>query len=164
MILNERTYRITKAQADKFRTAIADASSQPEPAGVAPRAHRVLIDAMSNQLATLEAEMAAFDRLKSVAGKKRLSESIDQLGLLLIQARIARGFTQRQLGDRLGLHMQKIQQYEATGYARASATRIREVLEALGAVTTVQVHLIDLPAPGDLATMVGAKRGAAAKA
>lgn len=145
MILNERTYRITKAQADKFRQAIADAEAASPPANVHPRIYKASIDAMRSQLETLTEELDAFDRLKSAAGKKRLQESVDNLGLLLIQARIARGFTQRQLGERLGLHMQKIQQYESTGYAGASITRIREVLTALGAVTKVEVRLVDLP-------------------
>ena len=46
------------------------------------------------------------------------------LGSLLIQARIARGWSQRELGERLGIHMQKVQQYEAGEYAGASVTRI----------------------------------------
>lgn len=145
MILNERTYRITKAQADKFIAAIAEAEKAGPPPGVHPKLHKATIDGMRSQLETLTEQMAAFDRLKSAAGKKRLNESIDHLGLLLIQARIARGFTQKELGERLGLHMQKIQQYEATGYASASMTRIREVLNALGADTKVEVRLVDLP-------------------
>jgi len=154
MILNERMYKITKAQAQKFRVAIAAAMAEGPPHGTHPKMHRGVIAGMQHQLKDLDADLEAYERLKSAAGKKRLSESIDQLGLLLIQARIARGLTQKQLGERLGLHMQKIQEYESTGYARASATRIREVLTALGAQTTIDVRLVPLPALEEFAAPV----------
>jgi transcriptional regulator with XRE-family HTH domain len=62
----------------------------------------------------------------------------------LIQARIARGWTQRELAARLGLRMQKIQQYEATEYAGGSVTRIRDVLSALGLRLELRGKLVDL--------------------
>ena len=57
--------------------------------------------------------------------------SFDELPKALVQARIARGWTQKDLADRLGLNEQKIQDYEATDYQRASLARLREVVRAL---------------------------------
>lgn len=48
-----------------------------------------------------------------------------------MQARIARGWTQKDLADRLRLDEQKIQDYEATDYQGASLARIRAVVRAL---------------------------------
>ena len=56
-----------------------------------------------------------------------------QLATFLIKARIARGLSQRELADRIGLKEQQIQRYEATDYASASLARIKEVASALGA-------------------------------
>jgi transcriptional regulator with XRE-family HTH domain len=62
--------------------------------------------------------------------------SFEELPRALIQARIARGLTQRQLAERLGLKEQQIQRYEATGYASASLKRVGAVIQALD----LQVH------------------------
>jgi hypothetical protein len=51
--------------------------------------------------------------------------------------------------------MQKIQQYEATSYERASATRLLEVPRALGVVMSITVELLDLP---DRSTLTPAAR------
>jgi len=50
----------------------------------------------------------------------------------LVKARIAKGWTQRQLADELSVAEQQIQRYEATGYASASLARLCDVAEALG--------------------------------
>jgi DNA-binding XRE family transcriptional regulator len=81
-----------------------------------------------------------------------LRGQLADLGALLVQARIARGWTQRELAERLGLHMQKIQQYEATSYEGASAARLLEVARALGAVFNLTVDLVTLPDRSTVAT------------
>ena len=52
--------------------------------------------------------------------------SFDELPKALVQARIARGWTQKGLAGRVGLDEQKIEDYEATDYQRASLARIGE--------------------------------------
>jgi DNA-binding XRE family transcriptional regulator len=141
MITNTRAYAITKAQAEKFRAAIADAKQESPPANVHPKLYAASIVAMRMQLRELEAQLRAYDGLKTARGKTRLAGRLEDLEVLLCQARTARDWTQKQLGDAVGLHEQKIQQYEAGGYARASLTRIRDVLRALGARVTVELTL-----------------------
>jgi len=52
--------------------------------------------------------------------------SFGELPKALVQARIARGLTQKDLADRLGMDEQKIQDYEATDYQRARLARITD--------------------------------------
>jgi DNA-binding Xre family transcriptional regulator len=146
MIRNERQYRITRAQAEKFRASIVAAEPQPPPRNVHPRLHKASIDAMRSQLETLEGELGAYEQLKTSKGKRRLTGELRDLGALLIQARIARGWSQRELAFRLGLQMQKVQQYEATEYGSASASRLLDVCQALGATVELKLELVDLPA------------------
>ncbi|MFQ5641061.1 MAG: helix-turn-helix domain-containing protein [bacterium] len=63
--------------------------------------------------------MREYQELKS--GKRKVSEisSFEQLPVALIQARIARGLTQKELARKLGLKEQQIQRYEASGFATA---------------------------------------------
>ena len=131
MIKNEREYRITKAQAEKFRRAVTEFRAEKD-TSVHPRLHQAQADALRSQLADLEAELQQYESLRS--GKRRIirTQSLADFPRALIQARVALGLSQRDLAQRLGLKEQQIQRYEATEYASASLRRIREVLDALG--------------------------------
>ncbi len=135
MIKNERQYRITKAQAARFAQSldnITQRSSETE--GIHPLIAKAQEDSVRSQLADLEQELRDYDSLK--AGKFPVDELSVVAGLptALIKARIARGLSQKDLAERLGLQEQQIQRYEATDYASASLTRIKEVVGALEGV------------------------------
>jgi len=131
MIKNEREYRITKAQAEKFRRAVAAFHAEKDTA-VHPRLRRAQADALRSQLADLDGELKQYEALRS--GKRRVirTQSLADLPRALIEARVASGLSQRDLAERLGLKEQQIQRYEATEYASASLRRVREVVGALG--------------------------------
>lgn len=133
MIKNERQYRITKAQADRFSEALrsleTDAAHQSE---LHPRLLSIQKDALQSQLSELQAEIREYEVLKAGNFAFEQLKSISELPALLIRARIATGLSQRDLAGRLGLKEQQIQRYEATDYASASFTRIGEVVSALG--------------------------------
>ena len=98
---------------------------------VHPKLQQAQSDAVRSQLQTLERELREYDELKSGRRKVLTYGSFDELPKALVQARIARGWTQKDLADRLGLDEQKIQDYEATDYQRASLARIRKIVHAL---------------------------------
>ena len=56
---------------------------------------------------------------------------MEEVPSILIKARIAKGFSQRQLADALGLKEQQIQRYEAEEYASANLRRLADVARAL---------------------------------
>ena len=132
MIKNERQYRITRAQAQRFAVALADF---PHKAQTEHQADYLLLkiqeDALRSQLGDLENELREYEAVK--AGNFRMEELriVAELPMALIKARIARGLSQKDLADRLGLKEQQIQRYEATEYTSASLARIREVVKAL---------------------------------
>lgn len=132
MIKNERQYRITKAEADKFEATIAKVQSAPEDKRVHPKLRKAQIDALKSQLADLRTDIEEYQALRS--GKQKVLEltSFDDLPRALIQARIASGMGQEELAKRLGLKPQQLQRYEATDYAAASFTRVSEVAKAVG--------------------------------
>src|SRR5206468_3589307 len=98
-------------------------------------------NALQSQLDSLKAEIAEYEALRSGKRKSFEAESFQDLPRLLIQARIARGLTQKQLAQRLGIKEQQIQRYEATGYASASLKRINQVIQALGVRVREEVAL-----------------------
>ena len=131
MIKNERQYRITKAQADGLSRTF---DSLGQRAGnLHPLIAKAQEDALRSQIEDLQTELHEYESLLSGGFQQDGLQAIDHLPTMLIQARIAQGLSQKDLAKRLGLKEQQIQRYEATEYASASLTRIREVAGALGA-------------------------------
>lgn len=129
MILNERQFRIASSQLQKLSKAV---DSPTEKNQVPDWVREAQASAIRSQIAELEQEIREYQMLRS--GKRVVSTYSDlgQLALTLIQARIARGMTQSDLADRLGLNEQQIQRYEASNYAGASLTRLATIADELG--------------------------------
>jgi ribosome-binding protein aMBF1 (putative translation factor) len=146
MIANARQYRITQAQAERFRRAIEDAKQAAPTKGQTSAQRRLAIAGLKAQLDHLLKELSDYDT--TVAGKASdapLVARLPELGTLLVQARIARGLTQLALAERLGMKMQQVQRYEATRYQSASLTRLVEVAQALQVSVDATVRIIAEP-------------------
>ncbi len=132
MIANERQYRITKGQLGKLR-ASADAFAMDE--ATSRLGSRELAEAEYNALKSEVESLAEYVReyeaLKSGIVTNFAATSIDELPRILIQARIARGLTQKELADLLGLKEQQIQRYESEEYLSTNLRRLAEVADAL---------------------------------
>jgi len=142
MIKNGRQYRITKAQVRRFEQALDQLSQEASDArSVPPLLRKAERDALRSQLDDLRAELEEYEALRS--GKRKVLElaSFDEFPRALIQARIAAGLSQRELAHRVGVKEQQIQRYEATEYASASLSRVREVLGVLGVQVQEKVVL-----------------------
>jgi transcriptional regulator with XRE-family HTH domain len=132
MIKNDRQYRITKAQAEKFEHALAQLQdSSSVDVDIHPLIRKAQADAARSQLEELRSELAEYESLRAGIHEFPALQAFNDLPKFLIQARIARGLSQRELAERLGLKMQQIQRYEATEYEGASFARIKEVIQAL---------------------------------
>ena len=132
MIKNERQYRITKAQASRFRQTLEDLQRRAaEPPDLHRRIARAQEDAVQSQLADLEQELREYESLKAGGFELEELHAIDGVATALIKARIARGLSHKDLAERLGLKEQQIQRYEATDYVSASLGRIRDVANAI---------------------------------
>lgn len=132
MIKNERQYRITRAQVEKFEHAVAELVSAPDTASVHPALKKAQIDALRSQLGDLKAELGEYQALRSGKRQTLTLESFDDLPRALVQGRIAAGLSQQELAARLGIKEQQVQRYEASDYQSASLARVAEVFRALG--------------------------------
>lgn len=128
MICNERQYKITLKQLESLTTAM-NSLSQDEGLDWIQKAQR---EALGSQIADLEVQLTEYSLIKE--GKVRYSESADLSSLpkVLIQARIAKGLSQKDLAETLNMSPQQIQRYEASNYMGASLARLIEAAEALG--------------------------------
>lgn len=154
MIKNDRQYRITVAEARRFEAALAGLRS----AASASEWSDVEALAVESQLESLRKEIADYEHLVSGAQRTIEIKSFSELPTGLIQARIASGMSQRELAEKMGLKPQMIQRYEASDYAGASFTRLREVADALR--LQIRQH-IDLASPDpDRDELIGRLRDA----
>jgi ribosome-binding protein aMBF1 (putative translation factor) len=127
VIKNQQQYRVTKAQVKRLEEALKRARAAKT--SLQPALHEAVIAGLEEQISELQEEMEEYDALKTqdvlVAG------SFEELPQVLIQARIARGWTQEQLARRLKLKTQQIQRYESTGYRTVSWGRLLKIVAAL---------------------------------
>lgn len=149
MIKNEREYRTTLAQANKFEQALSQLDASQTIAGLHPLIQKAQRDALQSQLDELREQITEYDSLKSGQQAVISLNSLEELPRALIQARIAAGLTQRQLAERMRLKEQQIQRYEATEYASADLTRVTEVAKALGVRVREDIFLSSSPHPSD---------------
>jgi len=131
MIKNERQYRITTAQAERFALAVAELAAHPR-RDLHPILRKAELEALKSQLADLKRELAEYTSLRSGLRKVIALDSIETLPKMLIQARIAAGLSQEDLAAKLGLRAQQIQRYEATDYQSARLERINQIIRVLG--------------------------------
>ena len=151
MITNERQYRITTAEAAKFKKALDRLQTAPiGPPTVHPRLIKAERDGLESQLEDLQHELREYEALKQGDVSRITVDSFDELGVGLIKARIAAGLSQKALAERLSLKEQQIQRYEAERYASASYRRLREIVRALGVSVREEIFFPDsatLPLP-----------------
>jgi HTH-type transcriptional regulator / antitoxin HigA len=140
VITTEIQYRATVAHLRQFEEALRNLEVKYPPDKRTKRA-QLEIDAVRAQSGDLQAEVDEYDRLRSGEIQVLHGGSLGDLAALLVKARIARRWTQRQLADALGIAEQQVQRYEATEYRSASLARIGDVADALNLTITEEAHL-----------------------
>jgi DNA-binding Xre family transcriptional regulator len=130
MITNEFQYRNTKSILSEFQDTLDELEATATSAAK-PKLRAIEIAAVRSQMESLAEELADYESLRTGNVKTLFSSSVLGLADLLVRARIARGWTQAQLAEALGIAAQQVQRYESTGYASASLSRINDVAQAL---------------------------------
>jgi HTH-type transcriptional regulator / antitoxin HigA len=129
MIFSDRQYVVSKNEVGKLRQALEIVSTDTQKH---ERLREIERKALESQISDIERELAEYELLKSGAVNFAESFSLTDLPRILIQARIAKGLSQTELAEKLGMKAQQVQRYEATEYMSASLSRLIEVAAALG--------------------------------
>ena len=131
MIRNDKEHRHSREQLSELEAELQQFSSTRRSAERGEVASAV-IDALRMQIEDLEREISEYEDLK---GGRLLSfgaDDLDSLGELITKARIARGLTQAELGELLGMTQQQVARYERDGWQKISVWRLAEAAHALG--------------------------------
>jgi HTH-type transcriptional regulator/antitoxin HigA len=141
VITNERQYKITFVQAQKFAEALAEFDSSARGSDD----DLLLIEAerqsLRSQYEELQEQLYEYESLRSGKPKHLAGYAIETIADLLIAARIAKNLTQRELAERVGVNEQQIQRYEAERYQSASLRRLIELYHALELNVSILVNL-----------------------
>jgi transcriptional regulator with XRE-family HTH domain len=157
MIRNERQYRTTLRQRkllaealdelDGHSISLTAAPSGPAPADRTAQIAELQRASLVGQLVELDAQVREYEQLQAGQLAVARVSSLSDLPDALVRARIAAGLSQRELAERLGMKEQQIQRYESDGYAGASLSRLREVMDALGVELDADVQLPTVDTP-----------------
>lgn len=134
MLQNEREYQNTKLQLAKLSAARNEAGQKfdlrPDLPEVLWQGH---INGISLLIDDLEAQLAEYEKLRDGEVKSLvLGAVLLQLPETLVRARIARGWTQKELAQALGTSEQQVQKDESGAYAKASLEKLSRIAQVLG--------------------------------
>jgi HTH-type transcriptional regulator/antitoxin HigA len=132
-ILNQRDYRVAKARAAYIEATSGSRSFSEAASGISSDVAEARLAALRDEHQKLSDDIAAYERLwgREVPSLEQMAAA--DLGLLPIVGRIAKGWSQKQLAEALGLKEQQIQRYESDRYASISLSRFDRILSLLGA-------------------------------
>lgn len=156
MITNERQRRLAEAQLRSFEAAVRGNEARPPSPGVDPRLHRAMRDAAASEALELRAQLQHYEDL--LAGRLRVgyAATADELPQLLVEARIASGWSQREVAARLDVDEEQVERWETDGYDGASAEIVQRAAELFGArVGETVAYLPEGPTAHELRRRLG---------
>ena len=130
MIRNENEYREAVTRLGEEQKRIEAQKAQLEKMGLSPADVKRAIDPIQSFHLQLQEEVESYQRLKR--GEFDEIWNLQGLGQLLISARIARGLSQRQLAEKLGVHESQVSRDERNEYHGVTLDRAARILEVLG--------------------------------
>ena len=136
MIKNEREYKITKASLAKFEKSLEFIAKRREDGTQDDLAKlRLQESAARSMLCELQEQIDEYEQLRAGSFDLQALNMVEAIPSSLIRARIAIGWTQKELAKRLGISEQQIQKYESTDYESASFRKIHEIVTVLKAAS-----------------------------
>lgn len=140
MIRNDKEHRHSREQLSELEAELQELSSTRRSAERDEVALAV-IDALRIQIEDLEREISEYEDLKEGRLLSFGADNLDSLGELITKARIARGLTQAELGELLGMTQQQVARYERDGWQKVSLWRLAEIADALGLDLSIRARL-----------------------
>jgi len=133
VIRNEKEYRATLRTRDEQTVALKKAKERLEGKGLAPEDVEYALNPLRSFLLEIEDEIRAYEDLKDSASRGRTIKlsKLSSFGRVLVEARIARGYTQRELAERLGVHETQVSRDEKHDYKSVTVDRASRLLETL---------------------------------
>ncbi len=130
MIRNENEYREAVGRLADEKLRINAQRAELKKMGLTTAEIKRAVDPILSFHLQLEEEVQSYERLKR--GEFDEVSDLRGLGQLLVSLRIARGLTQRELAERLGVHESLVSRDERNEYHGITLDRAARILDALG--------------------------------
>lgn len=142
IILNEREVREARGRIARLSEALqSERALDSVVAGLPPEVTAQVTRMMRGERERLEAAVGAYEQAKDTGRASDLGILAGRdPGLTLIVARIAKGYSQRDLAWRLGLKEQQIQRYEAERYSQISLKNYGRLASLLGVCLSADIQ------------------------
>ena len=130
MIKNEKQYRMTKKTLEGWELTRQQLLHNRLP-NTPNWLYEEQVFSAKEQIRQLKSQLKEYEDTKT--GKKKLPALtiVNDIPSLLVQWRIARNLTQRDLATKLGIHENQIQRYENTNYSGASLSTVGQIANIL---------------------------------
>lgn len=161
MITNQKQYLHLTALLKRVLTHIEHLETHAPSEGVHPDIHAATIDSLRVESQRMASSIREYEDLRNGVPQIDIS-SLAELPTALIKARIARGWSQRDLAERVGLKEQQIQRYELQRYKGASLDRMQEIAARLGIRAQVRLNLLPVSSDLDPASVLNWRRASLA--
>src|SRR5918995_5175893 len=139
MLSNELEYRNAKKKLEGLRSEV-EKRSLPNERGTSQTTHAV-VEALKMKIGDIEGEIADYEDLKHGRLSEFEADSLDEFGEVVTKARIAKGWSQADLAEAVGVHSQQIQRYERNDWQKINLWRLQEVVEVLRLRLNIHAHL-----------------------
>ncbi len=130
MIANEKQYRTTQKLLKEF-TQHQELLRQEQDKSK-QLLNQIHINALQAKIDDFSNEIAEYEALKSGNQNLAVAENIMDIGKVLIKARIANQWSQKQLAKELDIKEQQVQRYEQDEYQSASLPTLQRIAKVLG--------------------------------
>ena len=139
--LNEKEAREARARISRLSEALhSEHAMEPVVAGLPPEVVSQVSRMMKAERERLTRAVEAYEVAKETQKPTALKALVNQEpGLMLIVARIANGYSQKDLAWRLGVKEQQVQRWEAERYAQISLKNYNRVAALLGVRLTADM-------------------------
>jgi HTH-type transcriptional regulator / antitoxin HipB len=129
MILNEVQYKVTQTKLKDLEKELT--MLNPPPAALHPRQILSRTNSLNILIDILKQEMVDYDHLKNGMISEFPIGSIQELPIVIIKARIARGMTQKDLAEKIGIQEEQIKRHEAHKYYEVGFNVLQEIMSIL---------------------------------
>lgn len=113
-----------------------------------------VINGLRMHISDIKNELTEYERLKKGLVSILTADSFDDIGELVIKARIARGWSQADLAEALDMKQQQVQRYERNDWEKISLWRLQEVIEALRLRFNIRAYLDEYEAEENVARIL----------
>jgi ribosome-binding protein aMBF1 (putative translation factor) len=130
MIRNEAEYKQAVRRVAEEATRIKAERTRLQAMNLSKEEVKRALDPVRSFHEQLNEEVASYERL--MRGEFEELRNLEGVGRLLIALRIAKGVSQRELAERLGVHESQVSRDERNEYHGVTIERAGRILEALG--------------------------------